>query len=207
MSKLLLAGVLGTMGWIIIAGLTPLRCRRAPSAFPPGAFTLSHNFFLGLGSAMLIATYDYWGYYNVCFLGDEVKDPGKTIPRALLLSILLVGCLYIVMNISILGVVPWQEMHARRPIESRLVCGFDFHAEDLRDVGGEPGDRPGDVDGIRLGLLAAARILARAVRGGARRQLFSGVRPSASAAPLSLRFAAGAGWRGRFCSASSRWPM
>jgi APA family basic amino acid/polyamine antiporter len=109
MSKLLLAGVLGTMGWIIIAGLTHFDAARAFS-FPPGAFTLSHNFFLGLGSAMLIATYDYWGYYNVCFLGDEVKDPGKTIPRALLLSILLVGCLYVMMNISILGVVPWQEI-------------------------------------------------------------------------------------------------
>jgi basic amino acid/polyamine antiporter, APA family len=59
---------------------------------------------------MLIATYDYWGYYNVCFLGDEVKDPGKTIPRALLLSIFLVGCLYVLMNISILGVVPWREI-------------------------------------------------------------------------------------------------
>jgi basic amino acid/polyamine antiporter, APA family len=109
MSKLLLAGVLGTMGWIIIAGLTHFDASRAFS-FPAGAFTLSHNFFLGLGSAMLIATYDYWGYYNVCFLGDEVKDPGKTIPRALLLSILLVGCLYVMMNISILGVVPWQEI-------------------------------------------------------------------------------------------------
>jgi amino acid transporter len=109
MSKLLLAGVLGTIGWITLAGLTHFNAARAFS-FPPGAFTLSDNFFLGLGSAMLIATYDYWGYYNVCFLGDEVKDPGKTIPRALLLSILLVGCLYVVMNVSILGVVPWQEM-------------------------------------------------------------------------------------------------
>jgi amino acid transporter len=109
MSKLLLGGVLVTMGWIIIAGFTHFNAARAFS-FPAGAFTLSHNFFLGLGSAMLIATYDYWGYYNVCFLGDEVKDPGKTIPRALLLSILLVGCLYVLMNISILGVVPWQEI-------------------------------------------------------------------------------------------------
>src|ERR1700719_1481062 len=109
MSKLLLAGVLITMGWIIIAGFSHFDPSRAFS-FPPGAFTLSHNFFLGLGSAMLIATYDYWGYYNVCFLGDEVKDPGRTIPRALLLSILLVGCLYVLMNISILGVVPWQEI-------------------------------------------------------------------------------------------------
>jgi amino acid transporter len=109
MSKLLLTGVLITMGWIIVSGLTHFDAGRAFS-FPPDAFRLSRQFFLGLGSAMLIATYDYWGYYNVCFLGDEVKDPGKTIPRALLLSILLVGCLYVVMNISILGVVPWQEM-------------------------------------------------------------------------------------------------
>ena len=59
---------------------------------------------------MLIATYDYWGYYNVCFLGDEIKDPGRNIPRALLLSILLVACLYIVMNVCILAVVPWRDM-------------------------------------------------------------------------------------------------
>ena len=109
MSKLLLAGVLVTMGWIIVAGFVHFDASRAFS-FPPGAFSLSHNFFLGLGSAMLIATYDYWGYYNVCFLGDEVRNPGKTIPRALLLSILLVGCLYVMMNVSILGVVPWQEI-------------------------------------------------------------------------------------------------
>ncbi len=108
-SKLLLVGVIGTMFWIIVAGLSHFDASRAFS-FPPGAFTLSRNFFLGLGSAMLVATYDYWGYYNVAFLGDEVKEPGKTIPRAILLSILLVSCLYVVMNISILGVVPWQEI-------------------------------------------------------------------------------------------------
>lgn len=108
-SKFLWLGVMGTIGWIIFAGLTHFNSALAFS-FPPGAFHLSANFFLGLGSAMLIATYDYWGYYNVCFLGDEVEEPSKTIPRALLLSILLVGCLYIVMNASILGVVPWQEI-------------------------------------------------------------------------------------------------
>ena len=59
---------------------------------------------------MLIATYDYWGYYNVSFLGDEVKEPAKTIPRALLLSILLVAGLYVVMNICVLAVIPWQEL-------------------------------------------------------------------------------------------------
>jgi len=111
MSKLLLTGVIGTMLWVIVTGLTHFNSAQAFS-FPPHAFTLSHNFFLGLGSAMLIATYDYWGYYNVCFLGDEVKDPGRTIPRALLLSILLVACLYTLMNLSVLAVVPWKELQA-----------------------------------------------------------------------------------------------
>jgi len=109
LSKVLWLGVMGTIGWIIYAGLTHFNAARAFD-FPPGAFTLSHGFLTGLGAAMLIATYDYWGYYNVCFLGDEIKDPGRNIPRALLLSILLVACLYIVMNLCILAVVPWREM-------------------------------------------------------------------------------------------------
>lgn len=111
-------GVIGTVVWVIFAGLTHFSAARAFS-FPPGAFQLTPNFFLGLGSAMLIATYDYWGYYNVCFLGGEVKDPGKTIPRALILSIVLVACIYIVMNISILGVIPWQELNAAANAESQ----------------------------------------------------------------------------------------
>ena len=59
---------------------------------------------------MLIAAYDIAGYYNVCFLGDEIKEPSKNIPRALMLSILAVACLYIVMNVSILGVISWREL-------------------------------------------------------------------------------------------------
>jgi len=109
LSKALWFGVMGTIGWIIFAGLTHFNAARAFD-FPPGAFTLSHQFLVGLGGAMLVATYDYWGYYNVCFLGDEIKDPGKNIPRALLLSIFLVACLYIAMNVCILGVVPWREL-------------------------------------------------------------------------------------------------
>ncbi len=111
LSGLLWVGVMGTILWVIVAGLSHFNSARA-FTLPAGAFQLSGNFFLGLGAAMLVATYDYWGYYNVCFLGGEVKEPARNIPRALLLSILLVAVLYIVMNIAMLGVLPWQELAA-----------------------------------------------------------------------------------------------
>ena len=111
MSIVLFSVVLGTVGWVIFAGVTHFNAKVAFS-FPPGAFHFSSQFFSGLGAALLIANYDYWGYYNVAFLGGEVRNPEKNIPRALLLSILFVACLYIVMNISILGVIPWQELVA-----------------------------------------------------------------------------------------------
>ena len=119
LSKVLWVGVMGTIGWIIFVGLTHFNAWQAFD-FPPGAFTLSRDFFHGLGGVMLIAAYDYWGYYNVCFLGDEVKEPGRNIPRALLLSIVAVACLYVVMNISVLGVVPWREMVQSGASNSKL---------------------------------------------------------------------------------------
>jgi amino acid transporter len=109
LSTLLWIGVMGAILWIIVASFSHFNAARAFS-FPAGAFTLSRNFFLGLGAAMLVATYDYWGYYNVCFLGGEVRNPERNIPRALLLSIVLVAGLYLAMNLGILGVIPWQEL-------------------------------------------------------------------------------------------------
>jgi amino acid transporter len=56
----------------------------------------------GLAQATLITTYDYWGYYNICFLGSEVRQPEKTIPRAILLSVLFVSAFYVAMNLAAL---------------------------------------------------------------------------------------------------------
>ena len=119
LTKVLWAGVMATIGWIIFAGLTHFNAHQAFD-LPPGAFSFSRDFFHGLGGAMLIAAYDIGGYYNVCFLGDEVKEPTKNIPRALLLSILAVACLYVVMNVSILGVIPWRELAQSGASNSKL---------------------------------------------------------------------------------------
>lgn len=109
LSQFLWLGVIITVLWIIISGVTHFNPTLAFS-FPAHAFDFNSGFFLGLGSAMLIATYDYWGYYNVCFFGGEVKNPGRNIPRAIIYSIALVAVLYIIMNVSVLGVLPWQSI-------------------------------------------------------------------------------------------------
>lgn len=124
-SKILWLVVMSTIGWIIFAGLTHFDRARAFSV-PAGGFTLSWNFLIGLGAAMLVSTYDYWGAYNVCFIGGELKDPGKTIPRAVLLSIFLVACLYLLMNISVLGVLDWHQIIAATQSENKLYVFSTF---------------------------------------------------------------------------------
>ena len=99
--------VMALMTWIVLTGALRGHLSQA-FAFPPGAFHLTPAFFLGLGSAMMFATYDYWGYYNITFLGGEVKDAARTVPRAILISIALVAAIYLAMNISVLAVLPWQ---------------------------------------------------------------------------------------------------
>ena len=110
--------VLGTIAWILVTGLLKGHLGQA-FAFPAGAFRLDHGFFLGLGSAMLVATYDFWGYYNVTFLGGEVKDPERTIPRAILISIVAVGLIYLGMQVAVLAVLPWQPLLGAQGVEAR----------------------------------------------------------------------------------------
>ena len=67
---------------------------------------------------MLIAIYDYLGYYNICHLGEEVRDPGKTIPRAVITSVVVVAAVYLLMNVSIIAVIPWEQAMKSEQIAS-----------------------------------------------------------------------------------------
>src|SRR5947208_4169924 len=101
-------GTLITVLAVIFAGATHFNPRIAFD-FPPGAFNLSLGFFLGLGAASRIGIYDYLGYYDVCYIGDEVQNPGRVIPRSILISTVAVAIIYIGINFSIIGVVPLRE--------------------------------------------------------------------------------------------------
>lgn len=111
-SVFLWSGVIITILWIIISGFTH---RQTPYSFiPSGNQSLfSFSFVLLIGQASVKSIYSYLGYYNVCHLGGEIRNPGRNIPRSIFISIGGIAILYLCMNLSIVGVIPWQEaMHS-----------------------------------------------------------------------------------------------
>jgi amino acid transporter len=111
-SVVLWIGVLATLGVVIGLGLPHMKLEAwrfweapvvsAPGVPPPGVLG-------GLGVALLLGVYDYLGYYNICYLAEEIVEPTKTIPRVIVVSILAVGVLYILMNVCIVSVLPMEK--------------------------------------------------------------------------------------------------
>jgi fructoselysine transporter len=117
---LLWIGVIGIMLWFIIGGLSHFN----PSliAFPAEHhWDFSWIFMVALGQATVQTIYTYLGYYNVCHLGGEIKNPEFVIPRSIFISIGGIAILYLAMVVSVLGVVPWQEAKESQFIVSTLI--------------------------------------------------------------------------------------
>ena len=119
-SLFLWGGVLATIAWLIFGGVTHFHARLA-FTYPAGAWDFSWLFFVGLGHATVKTIYTYLGYYNVCHLGGEVRQPERNIPRSIFLSIAGIAVLYLAMQVSILGVVPWQQAQSSNFIVSTFV--------------------------------------------------------------------------------------
>jgi APA family basic amino acid/polyamine antiporter len=113
-------GMLVTVFWIIASGFFHFHSKVAFD-FPPGAFTFSTGFVTGLGSAMLIAMYDFMGYYSICYVGGEVRNPARVIPRSIVYSVLAVAGIYSLMNLSIIGVIPWREAVQSKFIAAQFI--------------------------------------------------------------------------------------
>lgn len=117
------AAVLFTMGWIIFEGLRHGVARNL--VLPPQALTPSPALWTGLGGATLYALYDYIGYNTVCAVGGEVVAPERTIPRSIILAIVLVAGLYMAMNLAVISALPWHEAAQSKFVASDLVARFD----------------------------------------------------------------------------------
>ncbi|NIE67197.1 APC family permease [Burkholderia sp. Ax-1719] len=119
---------LSTILWIIMILAVGLTTAAAYSDFhlhmalalPPDAGNIG-KFFTGLGAGLIIAIYDYAGYNTTAYMGDELKNPGRTMPASIIVSILAMMVFYLAMNIGVIGTVPWQDVAKSTSVASLVV--------------------------------------------------------------------------------------
>ena len=134
---------------------------------------------------MRIAMYDFLGYYDICYIGGEVRNPERVLPRAIILSVILVALIYSVMNLAIISVVPWREA-MKSPVHCRGV-----HGTNLWRLGGNNGNIADFVDIRGIRIRSDARIQPNSVCGGVGRILLFGLRQTSPYRRIPTRFVAG----------------
>jgi amino acid transporter len=120
LAVILLGVVFLTVGWVIVAGLFMFSAAQAFD-WPRAAYTFDVDFLVKLGATAILAMYSYGGYNQVCNIAEEIKDPVRTMPRAIILSIVIVAAIYMTMSTVILGMVPWREAQESRTIASLFI--------------------------------------------------------------------------------------
>ncbi len=114
-----------TLVVVAFAGLSHANFAQAFHLTQPAR--LGAGFLAGFGSALYITLYDYAGYADAALLGDEVTKPERTIPPAILLSVLIVATLYVVLQLGVLGAVPWRSLldaHGQPTAQAQYVGSF-----------------------------------------------------------------------------------
>ncbi len=107
-SVFLWSGVVITMFWIIGGGMAHGNFL-SPIENINSGLTVDYAFVTAIGYASVKSVYSYLGYYNVCHLGSEIKNPSRNIPRSMFISIFGIATLYLLMNVSVVSVIPWQQ--------------------------------------------------------------------------------------------------
>ena len=112
--------VILTVVWIIVSGFS--HGQHSVRLAPVGEESFfQYAFWAAIGQGSVKTVYSYLGYYNVCHLGGEIKQPERNIPGSMFISIAGITVLYLLMNISVMSVISWQEI---KPGEKHLASIF-----------------------------------------------------------------------------------
>ncbi|WP_191292759.1 APC family permease [Kitasatospora herbaricolor] len=91
--------------------------------WPAHAVELTHGqFWIGFAAGLTIGIYDYLGYNTAAYLGAEVKDPGRVLPRAIIYSIIGIMGIYMLLQVGVLGAMDWHQLLDPNSVASRSVA-------------------------------------------------------------------------------------
>ena len=84
--------------WAGFKNLSSINLLDMPQGFP------------GVLSAAAVLFFAYMGFENVARLAEETKDPRRTIPSAMILSMTISAVVYILVAVAVVAIVPWQQL-------------------------------------------------------------------------------------------------
>ncbi len=117
----LVLGTIAIVTLIAIAAAGFSHATQSLATLVPAALG-THGFGIAaFGAALIITLYDYAGYNDVCQLGDEVIAPVRTIPRAVVASILIVAACYLALNLGIFASLPIHAIATSTSVASLAV--------------------------------------------------------------------------------------
>jgi fructoselysine transporter len=91
--------------------------------YPAHAFSLTtSHFWVGFAAGLTIGIYDYLGYNTTAYMGAEIKNPGRVLPRSIIFSICGILVIYLLLQIGTLGVIDWHRMTDPHDIASTSVA-------------------------------------------------------------------------------------
>jgi len=68
--------------------------------------------YAGILSGAALIFFAFLGFEEMVRMSEETKNASKTIPKALIAAIIITSIIYILVGISVVNVVPWQELAA-----------------------------------------------------------------------------------------------
>merc|ERR1719189_3304530 len=97
-------GMCGAIVFTIVAGFS--HAKAGNLEMPP--IENKAAFIWSLGNAARFGIYDFTGYYDVNFIGEEVQNPEKTIPLAGVATCIIVCIVYFLTYLSVMAFLPWD---------------------------------------------------------------------------------------------------
>ena len=101
----------GGLIFIIIIGL-PFLGSVDLFSVPSGESLFSFNFFPPIFGAAALIFFAYLGFEDIANIAEETKDPKRTVPLALIISLIITTIIYILVAMVAVSIVPWQDLAA-----------------------------------------------------------------------------------------------
>ena len=95
---------------LVIAAFVLPHAAAAAAPLPTPAVPHGIPLLLAFGIAMQGVIFSYDSYYAVVYCGEELRDPGRAIPRSIFRGLLLIIAIYLLLNAAFLAVVPIRQM-------------------------------------------------------------------------------------------------